>query len=149
MANLTIAEIHAAVEAAFATTLALATPIRIAPEAIGDNATLRTDVYTGPHGSGFVVIATVNLGWRKLPIAKQHGPETQREQPAPTLSCLLAECQKARAKRYDTEASVYDLADAETKLSSTDTAMQAEGAAQKAAVLAKRLQIKAEIQKPE
>jgi len=54
----------------------------------------------------------------------------------------------ARAARYEAEASVYDLADAETKLSSPDPAVQAAGAAQKAAVLAQRLQIKADLPKP-
>jgi len=149
MNTLTLSQIDAAVDAAFQTTLALPTPVKIASQAIGDNATLHTDVYTGPKGTGFAVIAVVDLKWRKLVVAKQHGPETAREQPAPTLASLLKECQKARAARYDAEASVYDLADAETKLASTDTAVQAEGAAQKTAVLAKRLTIKAEIPKPQ
>ena len=43
--------------------------------------------------------------------------------------------------------SVYDLADAETKLASPDSAVQAAGAAQKAAALAKRLAIKAQFPK--
>ena len=149
MANLNMTQILAAVDAAFQTSLALPQPQRIAAQSIGDNATLRTDVYTGPRGSGFVVAATVDLGWRRLAITKQHGPETHREQPAPTLESLLAECQKARAKRYEAEASVYDLADAETKLASPDPSAQAEGSTQKAAALARRLQIKMEIQKPE
>ena len=83
------------------------------------------------------------------------------ESPMPTEAELIAaaeayqptkallECRAKRAARYEAEASVYDLADAETKLASSDPAEQAEGAAQKAAVLAKRLQIKAEIPKPE
>jgi len=149
MNTLTLSLISAAVDAAFSTTLALPTPAHIPSASIGVNATLRTDVYTGPHGSGFVVVAVMDLGWRKLVIAKQHGPEAHREQPAPTLASLLAECQKARAKRYDAEASVYDIADAETKLSSPDPAVQAEGAAQIATVLARRLEIKAAIPKPE
>jgi len=61
----------------------------------------------------------------------------------------LDQCRAARAARYDAEASTFDLADAETKMASPDPAVQAEGAAQKAAVLAKRLQIKAEIPKPQ
>ncbi|MEI7957898.1 MAG: hypothetical protein WCI40_02220 [Verrucomicrobiota bacterium] len=148
MNTLTLSQINAAVDAAFQTALALAQPQRIAPQAIGDNATLRTDVYTGPKGSGFVVVAVVDLKWRKLTVAKQHGPEAGREQPVPTIASLSQECQKARAARYDAEASVYDLADAETKLASSDPAVQAEGAAQKADALAKRLTIKAEIPKP-
>ena len=139
----------AAVDAAFQTTLGLPTPARVAPANIADNATLRTDVYTGPKGSGFVVAAVMDLGWRKLTISRQHGPETPREQPAPPLESLFSECQKARAKRYGTEASVYDLADAETKLSSPDHTVQSEGATQKSTMLARRLQIKAEIPKPE
>jgi len=149
MSTLTLSQISAAVDAAFQTTLALAQPQRVAPQTIGDNATLRTDLYTGPKGTGFVVAAVVDLKWRKLVIAKQHGPETGREQPTPSLTSLLKECQKARAARYEAEASVYDLADAETKLASTDPAVQAEGAAQKAAVLAKRLAIKTALPKPQ
>ena len=95
------------------------------------------------------MVAVVDLKFRKLVIAKQHGPETWRDQPAPSTAALLVECKKARALRYEAEASVYDRADAETKLGSTDPAMQAEGTAQKAGVLARRLEIKAEIPKPE
>ncbi len=149
MNTLNLTQIIAAVDAAFQATLALPQPQRVAPHAVGDNVTLRTDVYTCKKGAGFVVAAVVALPWRKLVIAKQHGPETRREQPAPTLACLVKECQEARAKRYDAEASVFDLADAETKLASPDPVVQAEGAAQKAAVLAKRLQIKSEIPKPQ
>ncbi|MEI6562090.1 MAG: hypothetical protein WCO68_08415 [Verrucomicrobiota bacterium] len=149
MNTLTLTQINEALNAAFQATLALTQPRRVAPQEIGDNATLRTDVYTGPHGSGFVVVAVVDLPWRKLVISRQHGPETHREQPAPTLASLMVECHKARAKCYDAEASVYDLADAETKLASSDSALQAEGMTQKAAVLSKRLEIKAEIPKPE
>ena len=61
----------------------------------------------------------------------------------------IDECRAARAARYDAEASVFDLADAETKMASPDPAEQAAGVAQKAAVLAKRLQIKAAIPKPQ
>ena len=149
MNTLTLSQIVAAVDAAFQTALALPQPQRIAPQSVGDNATLRTDVYTGPKGSGLVVVATVTLPWRKLLIAKQHGPETERERPLPTLASLLMECQAARAKRYAAEASVYDLVDAETKTASTDPTVQAEGSAQKTAVLVKRLEIKAEIPKPQ
>jgi len=149
MDTLTLVQINAAVDAAFGAALAQPTPLKIASYSIGTNATLRTDVYTGQQGAGFVVVAMVNLPWRKLVIAKQHGPETWREQPAPTLASLLVECQEQRAIRYEREASVFDLADAETKLASTDSAIQAEGAAQKAAVLAKRLEIKAAIPKPQ
>ena len=54
----------------------------------------------------------------------------------------------ARATRYEAEASIYEFVDAETKLASPDPAVQAEGAAQRARVLARRLQIKAELPKP-
>ena len=150
--NATLSEINAAVDAAFNAALALPNPARVAASSLGDNATLRTDTYTGPRGAGFVVMAVVNLGWRTLTIARQHGPETNRERPAPTLAALVAECQEMRAAAYakaGNACSVYDIADAETKLASSDPAVQAEGAAQKAAVLAQRLQIKAEIPKPE
>ena len=149
MNTLTLSQIVTAVDAAFQTTLALPQPQRIAAEAIGDNTLLRTDVYTGRQGTGFVVVAVVDLKWRKLTVAKQHGPETWREQPAPTLASLLQECQKARAARYEAEASIYDLADAETKLASSDPAVQTGGAAQKLDMLAKRLAIKYEIPKPQ
>lgn len=149
MNTLTLAQINAAVDAAFQTTLALPQPQRIAPKAISDNAILRTDLYTGPRGSGFVVVAVVDLPWRKLTIAKQHGVESGRNLPCPSPVALLRECQAARAKRYAAEASVYELADAESKLASPDPSLQAEGAAQKSAVLARRLAIKAEIPKPE
>ena len=150
MNPLTISQISAAVDAAFQTALAQAAPVtKSAPQAIGYNATLRTDVYMGPKGSGFVVYAAVDLKFRTLVIVRQHGPETWRECPAPELAQLVAECQQARAKRYEVEASVYDLADAETKLGSSDPAIQAEGVAQKTAALAKRLQIKVELPKPQ
>jgi len=150
MNTLTISQISAAVDAAFQAALAQTAPVtKFVPQAIGDNATLRTDVYTGPKGSGFVVSAKVDLKFRTLVIAQQRGPETWRECPAPELAQLVAECQQARAKRYEAEASVYDLADAETKLASPDPAIQAEGAAQKTAALTKRLQIKVELPKPQ
>ena len=147
MSKLKLSEVVAAVEAAFKNTPTPA--VQVAPHQIGDNATLRTDVYTGPKGSGFVVTATLDLGWRKLVIARQSGPEAQREKIAPALEALVAECQRERARRYEAQASVYELADAETKLASTDPDEQAGGAAQKAAVLAKRLQIKTAVPKPE
>lgn len=149
MSILNLTEINAAMDAAFAKTLALPTPVKVAAHAIGDNATLRTDVYAGPLGSGFAVVATVALPWRKMTLAKQYGPETWRERPLPTPESLVAECRKVRAFHYDSEASVYDLADAETKMASTDAAVQMEGAAQKAAVLARRLEIKAAFPKPQ
>jgi len=61
----------------------------------------------------------------------------------------LIACQEARAQRYEAEASVYDLADAETKLASSDASVQAVGAVQKAAVLTARLAIKAALPKPQ
>jgi hypothetical protein len=92
------------VDAAYQTTLAQTPPQKVAAQAIGDNATLRTDVYAGPKGTGVVVAATVDLKWRKLSIAKQHGPEAQREQPAPPLASILKMVQSgfdsALAKGY-------------------------------------------------
>ena len=147
MAQLTLSQIVAAMDAAFQA--ALSNPQKVAAQPIGDNAILRTDIYTGPKGSGFAVSAVVDLKWRKLVIARQHGPETWREAPAPTLESLVEECQKLRAEAYESQGSVYDLTDAETKLASSDPAVQAEGAEQKAAVLAKRLEIKSGIPKPQ
>ena len=149
MSQLTLSQINAAVDAAFATVLAQTPPQRVASAAIGDNAALRVDTYTSPKGAGLAVVATVDLKFRKLIIVRQHGPESFREQLAPELADLLEQCRAARAKRYDAEASVYDLADAETKLASADASEQESGAAQKTAVLIKRLQIKAEIPKPQ
>ncbi|MEI8234122.1 MAG: hypothetical protein WCH57_05495 [Verrucomicrobiota bacterium] len=149
MSTLNLSQISAAVDAAFQTTLALANPVRIAPQAIGDNATLRTDVYTGPKGAGFVVVATMDLKWRTLVIAKQHGAETSREQAAPTLASLLAECDAKRAAAYESRGcSDKDYVDAITKRSSSDATVKAEGDAQLTAVLAGRLKVKADIPKP-
>jgi hypothetical protein len=147
MEKLTLNQTNAAVLSAFETALSAADP-RAAVAQIGTNATLRTNRYTGALGSGFEVLAVLNLGWRELVITKQHGPETWREQPSPTLESLVAECQQKRAARYEAEASVFDLADAEAKLVSSDPEVQAEGAIQKTAVLAQRLQIKSELPKP-
>lgn len=149
MSNLTLSQINAAVEEAFQTAQTQSPAQRVPTHQIGENAVLRTDLYTGPNGTGFVVVATVDLKFRTLVIAKQSGPETARNQESPTLENLLLECQKARAKRYGAEASIYDLADAETKLASSNAGLQAEGATQKTAVLAKRLQIKTDLPKPE
>ena len=148
MDSLSLSQINAALDAAFQAALAAPQPQRADVHSIGTNATLRTDIYSGAAGSGFLVTATVELGWRTLSIVRQHGPETWRELPSPTLERLVEECQKQRATRYASEASVYDLADAETKLASPEASVQAEGAAQKAAVLARRLEIKSELPKP-
>ena len=149
MDNITLTQISAEVDAAYAVALAQTPPQKVVTQQIGANATLRTDLYTGPQGSGFLVVATVDLGWRSLVITRQHGPETGREQPAPTLAALVLECQEERARRYNAEASVYDLADAETKLASPDPAIEAAGAVQKSSILARRLQFKAEVPKPQ
>jgi len=62
---------------------------------------------------------------------------------------VLIECQQARAKRYEAEASIYEIADALTKQASTDNpTIKAEGNAQLSSVLSKRLQIKRDIPKP-
>lgn len=150
MSKLTLSQISAAVAAAYQTTLALATPINVAPQAIGDNAMLRTDVYNGPKGPGFIVTVTMDLKWRKVVIARQHGPETWREQPAPTLASLLAECAAKRAAAYEARGcSDKDYVDAITKMSSPDPATKTAGAAQETAVLAARLQVKLDFPKPE
>ena len=79
LTSLTLAQILAAVDAAFAAALAQTPPQKVAAHQIGTNASLRTDLYAGPQGSGFLVVATVDLGWRSLVITRQHGPETGRE----------------------------------------------------------------------
>ena len=97
MDKLTLAQINDAVIAAFQTTLALPQPQRVAAQPIGTNATLRTDCYSGPKGTGFAVVATVDLGWRTLAIVKQHGPESWRELPL-NRNALLAELSSSYAK---------------------------------------------------
>lgn len=77
MNTLTLSQIDAAVDAAFQT--ALAAPQRIAPQQIGDGCNLRTDVYVGPRGSGFAVVAQIKIGQRTIARVRQHGPETWRE----------------------------------------------------------------------
>ena len=150
MANLTLSQISAAVDAAYQTTLALPQPQRVALQQIADNCTLRTDVYNGPKGSGFIVAATVDLKWRKLMISKQHGPETQWEQPAPALEILLKWCDEKRAAAYESRGcSTKDFVDAVTKESSTDPTEQTAGTAQRLAVLAARLQVKSDFPKPQ
>jgi len=146
--ELTLSQINAAVDAAFQTALAQTSPVRVSAVQISDNATLRTDVYYGANGGGFVVVATVDLRFRQLVISKQHGPETWRDRPAPELTSLLGECRNARAARYSAEASVFDLADAETKMTSSDPYVRAEGTQQKLAVFSKRLEIKNDLPKP-
>ena len=109
METLTLAQINSAVDAAFQSALAQSPAQRVSATPIGDNATLRTDIYTGPQGLGFVVVAVVDLKFRKLVIAKQHGPETWREQPAPSDESLLDECRKARAKEYPSVTDQMDM----------------------------------------
>ena len=146
MNKLTLSQISAAVDAAFAATLALPAPVKVPVANLGDNATLRTDVYTGKRGSGFAVTAVMDLGWRKLVICKQHGPEVFREQPAPTLASLKAECLDMRAKSYPP---MQDYLDAIVKQSDTDPAIVAIGAAQEATYKADCLAVKAKYPKPE
>ena len=64
------------------------------------------NTYTSPNGSGFEVVGTLNMGWHTVRIVRQQGPEAYRERPAPSPESLLKECQKARAARYEAEASV-------------------------------------------
>lgn len=144
--NLTLTQINAAVDAAFQTSLAQTPPQKLASQAIGDNCTLRTDVYTGPRGTGFVVVAAVDLKWRKLSICKQHGPETQRELAAPTLESLLTEC---RAKREAAYPPYQDLLDGMAKQSSADAAVKSAGDAQVANYFAACLAVKAAFPKPQ
>jgi len=152
MHKLTLAQINAAVDAAFQTALAQTPPLRVSTVQIGDNATLRTDTYSGPLGPGFLVVATIDLVYRKLTIARQHGPETWRERPTPSLASLLEEVRSGRAAAYVDPANacdIYELADAETKLASADPTIAADGATQKTAALTKRLQIKSDFPKPQ
>lgn len=142
MNKLTLEQIRAAVDAAFQT--ALPAPARSC-YAIGTNAILRTDTYCGPKGKGFAVVAVVDLGWRKLVIARQHGPETWREQLAPTLDALVQECRELREKAYPPQA---DYLDAQVKQSSIDEAIAALGLAQEHAYKAACLAVKAKYPKP-
>lgn len=150
MASFTLQQVTAAVDAAFQTA-AQQNPVQsAAPRAIADNATIRTDVYSGPKGLGFAVTAVLDLHYRKLVITRQSGPEPLRERPAPSLASLLAECDARRAAAYDARGcSTRDYVDAVTKQASSDPAMKAEGEAQLAAVLAARLQVKTDFPKLE
>jgi hypothetical protein len=102
-----------------------------------------------PVPDGFTVITPSDLD--ACLAAHQAEYDTWRAtQDAATAKAQAVEaCRQARASRYDAEASVYDLADAETKIASSDPTEQAAGAAQKAAVLAQRLQIKSDLPKPQ
>lgn len=77
--NLTHPQIQAAIDTAFASTPV--PPVRVYVVNIGDNCTLQTDVYSGLKGSGFQIVATIDRGYDKLQIVRQHGPETWREKP--------------------------------------------------------------------
>ena len=91
---LTASQVCAAVDAAVASTLALEKPVRVATAPLSDNCTIRTDVYVGPKGSGFIVTATLDLGYCTIMTCKQHGPETWRERPFPNSATLLGMLQK-------------------------------------------------------
>jgi len=53
-----------------------------------------------------------------------------------------------RAARYEAEASIYDIIDAEAKMASPSAAVRESGEQEKAALLARRLKIKEELPKP-
>ena len=143
MSILTLSEINQAVEAAYATAATAATVLHSGPTAIGDNATLQTDVYDGPQGSGWAVTAFITLGMRKIAICKQVGPETWRNTSAFTVAGINAAQKALRAAAYMSRGcSDLDYVDAVTKQSSGDATIKAAGDAQLAAVLAARLKIK-------
>ena len=124
---------------------ALTNPQCVAPHSLADTdsvtqCTLRTDVYNGPHGSGFAVVATLILGDQSVTIVRQHGPETHREKPAPTLAALLEKTLSLREKAYPP---ITDLADAMAKLQSLDPAIAGAGQAQLTAYSAACLSVKA------
>jgi len=83
-----ITQINAAVDAAFIATSALETPIMVASAPLDTNCTIRTDVYEGPQGKGFVVTAILDLTFCKVVHSRQSGPETFRERAFPTLEVL-------------------------------------------------------------
>ncbi len=155
MSTLTITQINAAVDAAFATALTTwnahaadaAQPAlqRSPAQTIGDGVTLRTDVYTGPRGAGFAVVAGIAIHWRTVQVVKQHGPETHRDAPAPTVAELVAECRKRREAAYPPQA---DYMDAKAKQSSPDEGIAAAGLAQEHTYLAACLSVKAKFPKP-
>ena len=145
MATLVLSQIVAAVDAAYATAAALAVPTRVAAASIGDNASIQTDVYQGPQGSGFQVVAKITLGIRTIAVCKQSGPETWRNTSALTVAGINAAQKVLRAAAYVSRGcSDLDYVDAVTKQSSTDPAVKAAGDAQLVAVLAARLQVKAD-----
>ena len=76
---LTPAQISTIVDEEFASTVALPKAIRVAPRPLGENSAIRTDVYVGPKGSGFVVVGTMKIGTMTFARSRQQGPETTRE----------------------------------------------------------------------
>ena len=155
MNTLNLTQINAAVDAAFASALATwnahasdATQPALqhsTAQTIGDGVTLRTDVYTGPKGAGFAVVAGIDIHWRTVQIVKQHGPETHRDAPAPTVAALVTECRKLREAAYPPQA---DFLDAKVKQSSTNEVIAAAGLAQEHTYLAACLAVKAKYPKP-
>ena len=89
MNTLTLSQIDTAVDAAFQTALASSQAHaadatqpalqKVAPQIIGDSCTLRTDIYTGSHGSGFAVATQLKIGKRTITHIRQYGPETASE----------------------------------------------------------------------
>ena len=94
--KLSISEILAAMAGAYEAALADPAPVRNIQ--IGEGVTLRTDVYRGPRGDGFQVVATVDRGYDTLTICRQRGPEIEREKPFVPVSysklSFLREIQK-------------------------------------------------------
>ena len=89
MNTLTLTQINEAADAAFQTALVIfeahaadgAKPAlqRVAPQQICEGCILRTDVYAGIKGAGFIVVAQLAIGDRTISSIRQHGPETWRE----------------------------------------------------------------------
>lgn len=143
MSTISLSEINQAVEAAYATAADSSAVVHSGPTAIGDHATIQTDIYNGPHGSGWAVTAMITLGVRIVAICKQQGPETWRNTSVLTVGGINAAQKALRAKAYVSRGcSDLDYVDAVTKQSSDDATLKAVGDAQLAVVLAARLKIK-------
>ncbi len=93
--------INSAIDAAFAA--AHANPQKQAPTPVAGNLdqTVAVVTYVAPTGSGFRVVATLNIGGCRITRVKNHGPDTASERawPADIEAHVAAEVAKAKASK--------------------------------------------------
>jgi hypothetical protein len=90
---MTINDIQDAIDAAFAA--ATANPVAVAASQLAANVSIQTDLYTGPQGPGFQVVARIGARTGTMPnygmiisIVRQSGPETWRSVELPVSVSL-------------------------------------------------------------